>query len=352
MRRRGTLLWAGGGLVLAAVFIAALRIGALQGDVGAGSQHDTPAPELRGIAGWLNSKPLSVKALRGKVVLVDFWTYSCVNCVRTIPALRALYARYEPSGLQILGIHSPEFSFEKVRRNVEEAVSRYRVRWPVALDNHMATWDAFRNRFWPHVYLIDAKGRLRFDRVGEGGDDQIQTELRKLIRESGRAVPPPIDFSEPLFSPHLTAEIYAGYERGGLQHSLGNPEGYVPERSVTYAAPAPTLVDEAGTTGTFFLAGRWRNRAENVQSESPNARVVLPFFAKNVFLVGAGSARLRVLLDGKPIAARSAGADVSGGVMRVRGPRLYGVAALPRAGAHVLTLIGEPGFRLYTFTFG
>src|SRR2546425_6168892 len=171
-----------------AIAIAATRLSFLQGTPPEGSVRHDPAPEFAGIDGWLNSGPLTVASLRGKVVLVDFWTYTCINCVRTFPALRALYDRYRPAGFEIVGVHSPEFSFEKKADNVRAAIERNALKWPVALDNEMKTWTAYRNLYWPHVYLIDATGTIRFDHVGEGGDDLIQTRIRSLLAENHAVV--------------------------------------------------------------------------------------------------------------------------------------------------------------------
>jgi thiol-disulfide isomerase/thioredoxin len=351
-RTGGVRLAFGAGVLLAAVFVAALRLGVLQGSVGMGSVRRQPAPELAGIAGWINSPPLSLATLRGKVVLVDFWTYSCVNCVRTFPALRALYARYHSAGLEIIGVHSPEFDFEKVRANIEAAVRRFMLPYPVAMDNDMATWRAFNNHYWPHVFLVDAMGHIRADHIGEGGEDLIQNQVRTLLGELGRPLPEPLDFTEDLPSAHITPEIYAGYARGEASGSLASPEGFREGEIVAYAEPESRTVRDAGPGGVFFLAGRWRNAAELVRAESAGAKVILPFYARDVFVVARGPATVRVLLDGRPVAAAAAASDVHGANLRVGGPRLYRVIALPKAGAHVLTLVAGRGFSLFTFTFG
>jgi thiol-disulfide isomerase/thioredoxin len=339
-----------------AVAIAATRVTSLQGRVPEGTARNEPAPEFRGISGWLNSAALSVRGLRGDVVLVDFWAYSCVNCVRTFPALRQMYARYHPFGLEIVGVHSPEFEFEKQASNVRDAIERNDLPWPTALDNEMETWRAYRNHYWPHVYLIDAQGRLRFDHIGEGGEDLIQRQIRNLLAETGVSLPAPIDFSEGSLNPHITPEIYAGSLRGAPSGSLGNQEGFRLDRVVDYEPVAGPAIEAAGTDGIFFVAGRWRAREEYLEAAEDGARVQLRFLAKDVFFVasagGGGPAGVRLTLDGKPVPADALGADARGGVVTVSRSDLYRVLALPSSGEHQLTLEVDAGFRLYTFTFG
>ena len=344
-------------IVLAiAVGVAATRVDLLQGEPPRTSTRKETAPEFEGIAGWLNSSPLTVAGLRGKVVLVDFWAYSCVNCVRTFPMLRQLYARYRPFGLEIVGMHSPEFEFEKQTVNVREAIERNDLPWPVALDNDMETWRAYRNHYWPHVYLIDAEGTLRFDHIGEGGEALIQTQLRDLLTENGARLPEPIDFTEQTFSPHLTPEIYAGYLRGASEGSLANPAGFKPDRVFDYGTLDEDVVDDAGTDGRFFVEGKWRATKEYLEAAEDGARVLLPFHARDVFFVAASgtgrSVQLLVTMDDGPIPVRFLGEDVRDGIVNVGRSDLFRLIALPEAGTHVLQIEADAGFRLYTFTFG
>jgi thiol-disulfide isomerase/thioredoxin len=337
-----------------AITIAATRVGFLKGTPPSSSARREPAPEFTGIAGWLNSGPLTVRALRGHVVLIDFWAYSCVNCVRTFPALRELYARYQPFGLEIVGVHAPEFNFEKRPSNVRDAIRRNKIPWPVALDNDMATWRAYDNHYWPHVYLIDAKGTIRFDRVGEGGDDEIQAHLRSLLTEIGARLPASVDLSETSLSAHMTPEIYAGFDRGSFEGTIGNPEGYHVGSVVDYRSVDEATIRGAGVDGTVFLSGRWRATDEYLEAAGDGARLVLPFLARDVFFVASAEspAEVRLLLDGKAVPSSLLGADAAGGAVRVLRPDLYRILALAHAGEHELTMTAEKGFRLYTFTFG
>ena len=358
VRRRFWNPTVGIGLVVLAIAVgvAATRVDLLQGERPRTSTRKEAAPEFEGIAGWLNSSPLTVAGLRGKVVLVDFWAYSCVNCVRTFPMLRQLYARYRPFGLEIVGVHSPEFGFEKQAANVRDAIERNDLPWPVALDNDMETWRAYRNHYWPHVYLIDAKGNLRFDHIGEGGEALIQTQLRELLTENGAQLPEPIDFTERTFSPHITPEIYAGYLRGASEGSLGNPGRYKADRVFDYGSIDEDVVDDAGTDGIFFVEGKWRATKEYLEAAEDGVRVFLPFNARDVFFVAASgsgaSVRVRLMLDGRGIPTRSLGGDVSDGIVRVGRSDLFRLVALPEVGTHVLQIEADAGFRLYTFTFG
>jgi thiol-disulfide isomerase/thioredoxin len=338
----------------AAIAIAAVRLSGLQGSLPAQSRGKA-APAFTGIAAWINSPPLTIEQLRGKVVWIDFWTYSCINCLRTLPSVRQFYARYHQAGLEIIGVHSPEFSFEKDLSNIKAAVARYRLPYPVAVDNDMATWNAYLNRSWPHVYLLDRSGKIAFDFSGEGGDEDIQTHLRSLLAETGATLPPPIDFSAFNFNPHQTPEIYAGSDRGSVEGSLGNTEGYVPEQSVDYRPVSASAVDAAGTNGVLFLEGKWFNAGEYVRADADGARIELPFFAQNVFVVAApqgSKATATLLLDGKPVPASALGEDATGGTITVDRDDLFRALHLPEAGIHRLTLTVSKGFSLYTFTFG
>ena len=335
---------------LAVLLVAAGITTARLTGFGPGAARAGPAPEFTGIARWLNSEPLSMRSLRGKVVLVDFWTYSCVNCVRTFPHLRAMAARYGPFGLQIVGVHSPEFDFEKDVANVRDAVERYRLPYPIAMDNDMATWRAYRNRYWPHVYVVDAQGVLRFDHIGEGGEDKIQDSVRTLLARAGATLPEPLSFEDTGPSRGITPEIYAGYERGSIQGSLASIEGYHPGDVTTYRRPDEEDIAAVGANGGFFLEGSWRAEREYVEATAP-AQVLVPFRARDVFMVAARGSGLRVLIDGAPVRPPDDEARVApppGGMS----PDLYHLARFSQVEGHRLVLEVPAGFRLYTFTFG
>ena len=341
-------------LLAGAISLAAVRLTSLQGKLPV-QKRGTQAPEFIGISSWLDSSPLTLKQLRGKVVWIDFWTYSCINCIRTLPDVREFYARYHQAGLEIIGVHSPEFNFEKNINNIKAAVKRYRLPYPIAVDNVMGTWNAYHNNSWPHVYLIDKNGYIAFDLSGEGGDADIQTQLRKLLAETGATLPPPIDFSATTFNPHQTPEIYAGFDRGAIERSLASPEGYQPGSVVDYKPVSAATVTDAGPSGSFFLAGKWFNGGEFMRAEQDGARIELPFFARNVFIVAApagAKATVSLLLDGKPVPTTFLGGDASGGTIVVNRDDLYRALHLGGPEIHRLTLTVSKGFELYTFTFG
>ena len=308
-----------------------------------------PAPDFAKTQRWLNSKPLTMASLRGRVTLIDFWTYTCINCLRTMPYLRAWDERYRARGLTIVGVHTPEFRFERKASNVREAIGAERLRYPVVQDNEYGTWNAFGNQYWPAKYLIDAKGQVRYTHFGEGDYKQTEAAIRALLAEAGTrklgAAAQPGAQDAP--SGHvLTPETYLGSAR---------PSSFTPEgpRNGThdYAPAAPGKLQQSA----FTFGGRWTIDGESARaarSATLSGRVV----AKKVYLVlssaGARPRKVRVSLDGKPIAAAVAGADVRDGVLTVRRQRLYRLVKLPALAEHVLTLRLDRGVTGYAFTFG
>ncbi len=320
---------------------------------GAVLTRNDKAPEFEGLTRWFNSPPLTLASLRGKVVLIDFWTYTCINCIRTFPELRNLYRTYKAAGLEIVGVHAPEFGFEKVSSNVERAVKEKQVLWPVAQDNDHRTWDAFRNHYWPHVYLIDHRGRIRFDQIGEGGSRRIEAAVRRLLADAGATLPPPTTADVEGPSEGITPEIYLGYERG--ERFLGNDSGYTRDAVAGYVLPREDGI--AGRDAAFFLEGRWRALREAVVASEPGARLILPFTARDVFVVAGRDAPepvvVDVLLDGKPISPALAGADVRNATLRLDGRDLYRIVRLKGVEPHELTMRPRgSGAAFYSFTFG
>jgi thiol-disulfide isomerase/thioredoxin len=351
-------------LLLGALGFAASRVSGLRSSVlnpakaeGASGSEDYAAPDFGGISRWINSSPVSIANLRGKVVLIDFWTYSCINCIRTLPFLKAFYATYHPFGLEMVGVHSPEFDFEKVESNVRAAVKDHGIIWPVAMDNRMDTWNAYENHYWPHVYLIDRTGRVRFDFIGEGQDEAIDDAIRKLLAQPGVSLPAPARLPGGSLNSDLTPEIYLGYGPGRIQRYLGNEEGYTTNVIHDYQAPSSAALNVLGPDGKFFLAGPWKAQTDDVESGGAGARVILEFRARDVYLVGgstdASPARYRVLLDGRPIAQASSGEDVRDGVLSMGMRDLYHVVHLKGVETHVLTLVAQgANVEQFTFTFG
>ncbi|MGI8848529.1 MAG: redoxin family protein [Candidatus Dormibacteria bacterium] len=299
------------------------------------------APELVGIDAWVNSPPLKSSELRGKVVLIDFWTYSCINCLRTIPGLQHLNATYASRGLVIIGVHSPEFDFEKDLGNVKRAVQRDGVTWPVALDSEMATWNAFQNTVWPAEFLIDQQGRIADATQGEGVEARTEADIATLLQ----APPPASATAEP--APNAeTPELYAGSDRGHLAdgESYGHPDW-------TQTDPgAPHDNDH------IQLVGSWHDAGQYVESRSDGI-IRLRFAAHKVFIVAgnaSGSAlNARVTVDGHAVPTNQRGEDVSAsGAVAVSMQTLYRVLSAQDPGHHLVEIRVPAGFRLYTFTFG
>jgi cytochrome c biogenesis protein CcdA/thiol-disulfide isomerase/thioredoxin len=305
------------------------------------------APEFTGNQQWFNTpgdRPLTLRSLRGRVVLVDFWTYSCINCLRTLPYLTAWDKTYRKDGLTIVGVHSPEFPFEREAGNVEEAIERNGIHYPVAQDNDLATWRAYGTQYWPSEYFIDARGRVRFAHFGEGEYEEKEQILRELLAEAGRPVAGRgsgahgIEASAGVTTP----ETYLGAARA---ERFTNP--VLSPGSHDFAKPSPPGPSE------FAYDGRWRITLDSATSEG--GALDLNFGARRVYLVlgSPGKARsVRVLLDGRPIPAALAGSDVHDGVVEVKAQRLYNLVDLPRVGNHLLQLEPEAGVTGYAFTFG
>ncbi len=312
------------------------------------------AKEFAGRGRWFNTpggRPLTLAELRGKVVLVDFWTYSCINCIRTFPELRALDAAYRRHGLVIVGVHAPEFAFERDAGNVEAAVRSQGLRYPVVQDNAFKTWDAYGNLYWPASYLIDARGRLRFRRAGEGGAAAKEAAIRALLRDAGaRSVGAPVDPEVPRASSGvLTPESYLGGARGA-RITGARGERLPPGRQVF--APLPRQL----RGGFLAFSGAWVVRPE-FSVAGNGAALAVQFRARRVYLVmttaTGAPARADVLLDGRPLtAARGAGRDLEGGAVAVREQRLYTLVDLPEVRTGRLEVRPEPGVRVFAFTFG
>jgi cytochrome c biogenesis protein CcdA/thiol-disulfide isomerase/thioredoxin len=292
-----------------------------------------PAPDFTGISTWLNTpgdRPLTLAGLRGKVVLVDFWTYSCINCLRTLPHLEAWDRAYRRDGLVIVGVHTPEFAFEHVVSNVRSAAKRLGVHYPVAIDNRYGTWEAYSNQYWPAEYLIDRQGHVRHAHFGEGEYGRTEQLIRRLL--ASRSAELTAATHEPDMTPTdlTTPESYLGYER--LERYVGS--SIVRNHEATYRFPSRIGANE------LAYAGRWRIERERIVAGA-GARLRLHYQAREVYLVLAGKGRVRTLLDGKP--ARTVAVD---------GDRLYTLVSDPEEHDKLLELRFTPGVAAYAFTFG
>ena len=316
--------------------------------------NEGPAPDFHGIAAWINSNPLNISGLRGKVVLVDFWTYSCINCLRTIPYLNAWFSRYGNGGLVIVGVHTPEFQFEKNYTNVLAAVRSLGIKYPVALDSSDATWNAYNNQYWPAHYLIDKNGDIRDMHIGEGGYNSTEMLIQRLLQNAGYAVSPgvtanSVDGTNVNYSKIGTPEIYVGY--GTARTQIGNVQGFSPGQVVDYTIAGRMQ------NNTVYFSGKWFNAPDSMISAGNNSELFLVYEAKNVNIVAQGTlGTISVMLDGSNLSQTYLGRDLTlnqGVASASIGPaRLYNLIDAPSYGWHVLEIIASPGFRLYTFTFG
>jgi cytochrome c biogenesis protein CcdA/thiol-disulfide isomerase/thioredoxin len=307
------------------------------------------APGFEGTQRWFNTaggRPLTLDGLRGHPVLVDFWTYTCINCIRTLPYLKAWDRRYRRAGLVIVGVHTPEFPFERDESNVRAAIAQNGLRYPVVQDNEYAVWQAYQNQYWPASYFIDAEGRVRYVHFGEGDYAGKEQVIRELLKEAGRRPGGRLAGAHgEAASPGVTTpETYLGAARA---ERFAN--GPIRPGTQEYKQPRELRADQLG------YGGRWRVGQEAATALA-NARLELDFGARHVYLVlgsrGGVPRAVHVLLDGRPIAARVSGRDVHAGRASVERQRLYELVDLPRAERHRLTLELDPGVSGYAFTFG
>ncbi len=304
-----------------------------------------PAPKFSGISAWLNGPPLTIAELKGKVVLIDFWTYSCINCVRTLPYLSDWYRKYHRLGLIVVGVHSPEFDFEKRIGNVKAAIAHYHIHYPVALDNDMATWNNYHNLYWPAHYLINRDGMVVYTHFGEGEYATTENNIRYLLGLKGAAQT--ITAETPTYMANETPETYLGYARA--EGFAGN-EAIRADASVVYHFPADLPVDG------WALNGKWTVSAEKIVADAKGAALRLNFNARRVFLVlGTASGKpikVKLKLNGAAV-GESAGGDAPGGVVDVKRNTLYRLIdqKTPKNGLIEIET-QAPGLEAYAFTFG
>jgi len=308
------------------------------------------APEFTDTQEWFNtpgSRPLTLAGLRGHVVLIDFWTYTCINCLRTLPFLEGLYADYHRYGLDIVGVETPEFTFEQEAGNVAQAIRSDGIHYPVVQDNQYGTWNAWGNQYWPAEYLIDARGQVRHVQFGEGDYKQSEAAVRALLADAG------------------ASSLPAAMTASAIMPSagLGTPETYLDtQRASGFLSPLRSGIHQyPGVTGGlplnhFALGGSWQATSEAITAEAPGAVIDGTVQAAKVYLVltSAGNVprQARILLDGRPLPDAHAGADVKNGVVTVTGQRLYSLISFPDAQQFTFTVQLPPGVSAYDFTFG
>lgn len=303
-----------------------------------------PAPGFTGIEAWLNSHPLIMEQLKGKVVLVDFWTYSCINCVRTLPYVTEWDRKYRDQGLVIIGVHSPEFEFEKNADNVKAAIAQHGIQYPVALDNQLATWVNFSNRYWPAHYLINSEGQVVYTHFGEGKYAVTENNIRYLL---GLQDTTPAHAQAPGVSLARTSETYLGFARA---KNFGGAGEIVRDARNTYRFPSSLSGNQ------WALRGTWDVEAEKVVARSKGAALRLDFTARKVYLVLGNSSgkplQARLKLNGHTLSAL-AGKDAPSGVVNVERNTLYELIDQGKTARGVLELEADaPGLEAYAFTFG
>ena len=340
------------------------------------------APEFAQVDGYINTynnSPLTLSSLKGKVVLVDFWTYSCINCIRTIPYINDWNQKYADKGLVIVGVHSPEFEFEKNYDNVKAAVQRLGITYPVILDSDHGTWNAYGNQYWPRHYLIDNQGYIRDNHIGEGGYDQTEKAIQSLLAERAAQMgmkeisfdtkPTTMIKQNSLQSVDLrqatTPEIYVGYDKA--RAPIGNPEGFKPSQTISYSISPNTSFKPS----IVYLQGNWKNNPDNMELQSDTGRIALVYYAKSANMVAGGKGGGIVSNDNDKqgevgvhgqaattltsnMSNKSLGEDLSSdGSFRIDGQRLYNLAMHNDYNAHSIIIdVKGKGFQLYTFTFG
>lgn len=302
------------------------------------------APDFISGGQWINSSPLTIESLRGKVVLVDFWTYTCINCQRTLPYLKSWYEKYKEDGLVVIGVHTPEFEFEKNTDNVKEAVEDFKLTYPVMQDNNYDTWSAYSNRYWPAKYLIDKDGVIRYFHFGEGEYDQTEKAIQDLLGASGSQA-----ISNPDYEVNSkTPELYLGYSR--IQY-LSSPEEIQKDKSASYSSP------QAQDSSTFSYQGKWTIGSEYAMPEK-GSKLLLNFDAENVFLVMRpkeknNSGNISLKLNGKPISKPAQGKDVDEGIVQITKDKLYNLIRFEKAQKAQLEIeFLDNNIQAFAFTFG
>lgn len=298
-------------------------------------KNSYPAPKIDGIDAWINSAPLSLDQLKGKVILIDFWTYSCINCVRTLPYLKNWYNKYHSQGFMIIGVHSPEFDFEKNFNNVKNAVLQNKILYPVALDNHFVTWQNFNNRYWPAHYLIDQKGYVVYTHFGEGDYDITENNIRTLLNMEKIHK----NINENTQFEAETPETYLGYDRA---ESFSSPENVKQDLTANYTFPKNLSLNQ------WALQGNWEIFSDRIVSNQQNAMIQIHFQARKVFMVMGSTTnqtiKVNLLLNGK---------NVQNSNIIVNKHTLYQIVSFDKIQNGILTITSSsPGLELYTFTFG
>ena len=351
-----TIVIFGGIIVAGIVFLVMLFTGLDEFSSTNLDLESRKAPNLVGIAHYLNiSSEELTKKMEGKVILYDIWTYSCINCIRTLPFITSWDEKYSDHGLLIVGIHSPEFEFEKDPQNVKIAIEKYGITYPVVMDNDMKTWKAFENNYWPRKYIADHEGKIRYDHIGEGSYQETEKIIQQLLDERSEAMGfenisknklvSIEEFEHTLFR---TPELYFGYKFAQNRNQLGSEEGFQPGRIVTYIEPINTELNK------FYPIGNWKNHEDSMELTESKGSIKVLFDAKEVNIVTENNAQLEIFLDGIPLTKEFAGSDIySKNKINVSNPGMYNIISSDTSISRIMEIKVEgKGFQVFTFTFG
>ncbi len=320
------------------------------------------AKDFTKISAYINTKPISLDDLKNKVVLVDFWTYSCINCIRTIPHLNEWYDKYSDKGLVIVGIHTPEFDFEKNNDNVKSAVQKFGIKYPVLQDNDKETWNEYDNRYWPRKYLVDDEGYIRYDHIGEGAYQETEKVIQALLSERAAHLGikntnfndvhnnnngSNFEYQDDNFSKIQSPELYFGYELA--RAPLGNIEGFKPNQIVFYHLPDSSEIK----SNSIYLEGKWKNNPDNMELQSNNGSIILKYNSKSVNIVAGEKGNFTVIQNGKLVTNDLSKDSSSTGKFMIDKQRLYNLVTNKDYGEYTIEIdIKGKGFQIYTFTFG
>ena len=351
-----TIVILGGIIATGTVFLAIIFMGL---DESVSINQDSgirKAPNLVGISHYLNTSSEKLEErMKDKVILYDIWTYSCINCIRTLPFITSWDEKYSDNGLLIIGVHSPEFEFEKDPQNVKMAIEKYDINYPVVMDNNMETWKAFENNYWPRKYIADHEGNLRYDHIGEGDYQKTEETIQQLLNE--RAVAMSLEnvsenqlvsieeFEHTLFR---TPELYFGYKFANNRNQLGSEEGFQPEKIVKYNEPSNIELNK------FYPIGNWKNHKDSMELTEVTGSIKMSFNAKEVNIVTENNAQLEIFLDGVELSKKYAGSDISfGNKMDITNAGMYNILSTQSSMSHTMEILIEgEGFQVFTFTFG
>ena len=349
-----------GGIIIIGITVISLIFSSFESEINNSgiiqNSNLKKAPELEGIAFYHNSNREDLSSeMKDKVILYDIWTYSCINCIRTLPHIISWDEKYRNEGLLIIGIHSPEFDFEKDPNNVKKAIEKFGITYPVVMDNEMKTWKAFENRYWPRKYIADHEGYIRYDHIGEGGYQETEKIIQQLLHERSDDLNLVNTFESEFVmieefehTNFRTPELYFGYKLAQNRNQLGNSEGFQANKIVDYKSTDDLELHK------FYLTGEWRNNSENMELISNEGTIRILYNAKQVNIVAAGQSNLEIYLDGQPIKSDISGSDLSiDSTLNVNESRLYNLIESKNSESGILELrIDKPGFQIFTFTFG